>query len=505
LLETPETGTATPEDPHRASRSRRPLHRFVRELRALFREARTWPAVLLAVGTVLTAIPLAIVLTPGQEIATLGQHITVKARPPSLSVAGPAQIVQIGNTSLDIPRLRVYGPLRPRLEMGPAVRSEEAAQSLNPSTSQHAQSAAARTIGGGWLRWCAWGYLVMLGVTLSLAAVASCIRLIRHDNGPRIIRMVVVSFATTSLVWAGSCAATVAGAAGLREVKSFADLVGQYHLSPTAVGPKIYGYQGAVIGDSRAARVGGPAVAKPTQADTDCERSSDSLAAEVGLGLPAQVLNLACPSATIRSGLMGSQRRGGRDLPPQVAVLKQVQDVKFVVVVVGPNDLWWSDFIRYCYGADICNDNFFKGNFEYRLSQFDRDYGDLLQELNDLPSRPQVIVMGSYDVFGPEAGKPGVDCPDVKGPAGSKPLTAEKIEFLTSLNAELNDVLASGARKYDFDVAVPRLTRLCETSPDGLGPDLQGIHQPNAFHPTAMGEVRMAAAVVRLIKPAQSN
>src|SRR6266550_521281 len=338
MLQTPRTGAAEPDDAARAGRPRRRWRwrRLSAALRAVLREARSWPAVLLAAGTALAAIPLAILLTPGQEVATLGQHITVKARPPSLSVAGPAQIVQIGNTSLDIPRLKVWGPVRPRLEMGPAVRSEEAAQSLNPTTSQQAQSAAARTIGGGWLRWCAWGYLVVLGVTLGLAALASCVRLIRHDDRQRIIRMVIVSFATTSLLWAGSCAATVAGAAGLREVKSFADLVGQYHLSPTAVGPKLYGYQGAVIGDSRAARVGGPPVAAGTPDDTDCERSADSLAAEIGLSLPAQVLNLACPSATIRSGVMGSQRRGDRELPPQVAILKQVQDIKFVVVVVGP-------------------------------------------------------------------------------------------------------------------------------------------------------------------------
>jgi hypothetical protein len=84
-------------------------------------------------------------------------------------------------------------------------------------------------------------------------------------------------------------------------------------------------------------------------------------------------------------------------------------------------------------------------------------------------------------------------------------LTAEKIRFLTSLNQELNSVLSNGAQKYGFDVAEPHITRLCETSPDGLGPDLQGIHEPNAFHPTAMGAVRLAASVIRLVKAAEPN
>src|SRR5215212_129168 len=110
----PETPTVSPtRSGWRAAR---------RELRALGREARSWPTLVLALGSAVAAIGLALVLTPAQDVVTLGQHIAVKARPPSLSAAGPAQIVQVGNTSLDVPRLRVYGPVRPRLEMGPAVR-----------------------------------------------------------------------------------------------------------------------------------------------------------------------------------------------------------------------------------------------------------------------------------------------------------------------------------------------------------------------------------------------
>jgi hypothetical protein len=515
LLETPSPGTARAGTAAGRGRAawlggwlagwRRRWRWLGGEVGALLREARTWPTLLLVLVTAVTAIPITILLTPGQEVVTLGQHMTVKARPPSLSVAGPAQVVQIGNTSLDVPRLRVYGPVRPRLEMGPAVRSEEAARALNPSSSQGAQLAAARTIGGGWLRWCAWGYLVLLGVTLCITAVGSCIRLLRHQSRPRIARMAVVAFGAVSVLWAGSCGATAVGAAGLREIKTFADLVGQYHLSPSAVGPKLFGYSGAVIGDSRAVRVGGPSLPEPTADDRDCNRSSDSLAAELALGLPGPVLNLSCPSSTIREGLMAAQPRSGRALPPQVGVLKQVQDLKFVVVVIGPNDLWWSDLIKYCYGVDVCNDNFIKGNYEYRLTQFDRDYGDLLRELNDLPNHPQVVVMSSYDALDPSAAAPGTDCPDAHGPAGAKGLNPEKIRFLTSLNGELNSILASGAAKYGFDLAEPSLTKLCETSPDGLGPDLQGLHDQNAFHPTALGEVRMATSVLRLLTAAKPS
>jgi hypothetical protein len=468
----------------------------VRWLRALWREARGWPAIGLAALTLLTAIPAAIVLTPGQEVTTLGQHMTVRARMPSLSLIGPAQIVQIGNTSLDVPKLRVAGPLRPRLEMGPVVRSDEAAKALDPRGGGSPGRAVAGSVGAGWAKWCAWGYLVAIGTALGLAAAGACWRVLRGASWQPVARMAGVSVLATSLVWAASCAASVVGAGGLRQVTSFADLVGHYHVSPSAVGPAREGYTGAVIGDSRAARSGGPAVSEPSEDDRDCGRSTDSLAAEVGIGLPGRVLNLACPSATVRQGLMGPQQRAGRAIPPQVGVLKQVQDLKFVVVMVGPNDLWWSNLVQYCYAVDSCDDRLMTGNYAYRLAQFDRDYGDLLAELDNLPGRPKVVVVTSYGAFD-TSGEADRGCPDVRGPRDLPGLTTEKIRFLTALNGQLNEVLSAGATKYGFAVADPYLAPLCKPSPDGLGADLQGVGDPEPFHPTAVGMVRIAAAVLR--------
>jgi hypothetical protein len=37
---------------------------------------------------------------------------------------------------------------------------------------------------------------------------------------------------------------------------------------------------------------------------------------------------------------------------------------------------------------------------------------------------------------------------------------------------------------------------LCVPSPDGLGPDLQSLGDPHPFHPTGIGELRMAIPVV---------
>jgi hypothetical protein len=314
-------------------------------------------------------------------------------------------------------------------------------------------------------------------------------------------RMTVIAVVVSVLAWMVSGVLAYSGAVqGLRGVTSLAQLVGAYHLSPDPVGPPITGFDGAVIGDSRAVRVGGPSLPEGSPDDVACGRSTDSLAAEIGHLLPARVLNLACPSATVTSGLRGPQDMGGRSVPAQVGVLKQVQDLRFVVVVIGPNDVGWTDFLRYCYGVTDCSDRLTQGEFDYRMAAFDRVYGDLLIDLNDLPGRPQVIVMTSYGAFPPAA-----DCADTRA-EGYPGLDAAKIELLNDRNEQLNSVLVAGAEKYGFAVAHPELGLLCEKGSDGrggdgLGPDLQGMADPFPFHPTGIGSLRMASSVVRHIAP----
>ena len=211
--------------------------------------------------------------------------------------------------------------------------------------------------------------------------------------------------------------------------------------------------------------------------DAVCKRSTDSLAAEIGDLLPARVLNLACPDATVTAGLRGPQDIGGQQVPAQVGLLRQVQGLRFVVVEIGPNDVGWTDFLRYCYGVPDCADALTQNEFDYRLAAFDRAYGDLLVDLNDLPGRPQVIVVASYGAFAGDA-----DCADTKA-AGYPGLDPAKIALLTARNDQLNTVLTAGADKYGFAMARPELSLLCDPHSDGLGPDIQGMADPFPFHP----------------------
>ena len=248
--------------------------------------------------------------------------------------------MQIGNTRLDITPLQVYGPLRPRLTLGPVQRNPEAAAALNPSTRGDLGATATSTLTWAFIRWYGFGHgrsarlhprrdgrggvpahpahpaplgpggsIVPLDRDGDLAAQR------RSDPGHERDRRGGGAAGLGRL----RRARVHRRGGGLQRVRSLADLVGTYHLSPSPVGPPVRGYAGAVIGDSRASRVGGPPVAKPTDDDIACARSADSLADEIGALRGERVLNLACSGASIARGLRGPQPQGGRVMAPQSA------------------------------------------------------------------------------------------------------------------------------------------------------------------------------------------
>ncbi|GAA3233078.1 hypothetical protein GCM10017691_28350 [Pseudonocardia petroleophila] len=482
---------------------------------------RSGPAVALVLFCLCVGLPATVALTPGQDLVAFGQQISVGARTPDLSVSGPAQVVQVGNTAFDVERLRVWGPLRPQLTLGPVQRNAAAQAVLDPEAGPRLQRAAVDAVTGGFLAWYLTGAALLVAITLAASAGAAGLRTLlvlrsesRRPGGHRSLpeiwshcvrgagRMTAAAVVASVLAWGAAGGLAYAGAAGgLGDVASLSQLVGARHLATPPAGPVVTGFDGAVIGDSRVARLGGPPLPDGTPDDVACQRSTDSLAEQIAALRGDRVLNLACPSATVTAGLRGPQDEGGRTLEPQVGRLKQVQGLDWVVVAVGPNDVGWIDFLLYCYGVPDCSDNLTQGEFDYRLAAFDRVFGDLLVDLNDLPGRPRIIVLTSYDAFPVEGAPSDVPCPDSRGPEEYPGLDAEKIVLLDERNRAVNDILSAGAQAYGFAVARPVLRPLCGAARAGLGPDLQGLADPFPFHPTGVGSLRMAAAVIPLLDP----
>ena len=472
--------------------------------RALLREARSLPTLLLVAVIAVVGVPLVIVLTPEHHVTVFGQDIGVGARVPPPNLHGPAQIVQLGNARFDLPDVDVWGPIRPRLSIGPLQRPADDTPLLGPGSAREAGGAVQHVL-DGFITWYLWGAAGIVLAALLAGGLAGCLRLLvalrrtRHGDelhwdehaGP-IARMTSIGVVAAVAIWAGAGVSALHGTTtGLEKIGSLTDLVGATSASPSPVGPPVTGVTGAVIGDSRAARVGGPPPDPAEPEDIACGRSADSTAAELGLLRGEQVLDLACAGASIPAGLRGPQVRAGVTLPPQVGRLKQVRNLEYVVVAIGPNDLAWQDFLTYCYGLPTCDDRLSGGEFDLRLAEFARDVGALFTDLDALPGAPRVVVTLSYDPF-PTTYDP--DCPDMRGPPGAPGLNQDKIDLLDERNRRLNDVLADGAARFGFTTAAPFLTPLCAPARDRMGPDLQGFGEAEPFHPTSVGSLRMAAS-----------
>ncbi|MEQ6903098.1 GDSL-type esterase/lipase family protein [Nocardioides sp. YIM 152588] len=490
-------------------------------------------------ATVGIGIPSAIVLTPARETVVAGQYVGVGGSTPSGGwlgdldeitddgpltwpgaavdgFTGPAELEQIGDTTIRLYRIQVRGPLRPRLELGPLVRTREADDLLDPRSGPAARDRAVAAITTAFRSWYLSATLLLVIITAAMITALLFARVWlamtlatrrrsetsiheawgRHAR--RLRRDGAIVLVGTLLAWV-----LVGGWAwrdtrdGLAGVSSPRDLVGAAPVELQPAGRPVEGYAGAVIGDSRASRLGGPAPDDAGEVDEACGRSTDSLAAQVTRLSPGdRALNLACQSATIRAGLLGPQQIAGVTAPAQVERLLRIEGLRYVVVMVGPNDLSWADFLRYCYGVEECDDRFTSGQFDYRLAAFDRDYGDLLAALAALPDAPQVIVVGSYDVFAPDA-----DCSDTEAPDGLPGLDEGGIALLAERNARFNDVLAAGVEAYGFDLVLPQLEPLCQPEDPEVGGDLQGLADPYPFHPTGVGMVRLGAGVLAAIEP----
>ena len=472
--------------------------------------------VALALVVAAVAVPLAIVVTPDRATIVAGQYVAIGGTVRG-GLQGPARMQQIGKTTIDLPGIVVRGPLRPEVVLGPLVRTQDVDEILDPKTGPDARHAAITAVVSAARTWFIEATAVLVAIALALIAGFTAVRVwlsltrahehltiaeVWHGRARRFRRDAVIAIVVALAAWAASGVLayrdTARGITGVTSLRQLAG-AGPVHLVPR--GAPVVGYAGAVIGDSRASRLGGKQVPDASRDANACDRSTDSLAAQLTQLDPTQpVLNLACPSATIQSGLLGPQARGRTLVPPQVSRLLQVKDLRFVVVMIGPNDLEWGDFLAYCYGVATCDDAFTSTQFDYRLASFDHDYGDLLAALAALPTHPSVIVVGSYGVFPPDA-----HCADTKAPPGVQVpgLDKDGIALLAARNDQLDSVLSTGAKAYGFTYTTPHLRPLCEPTDDGLGPDLQGLTDKYPFHPTAIGMVRLGGTVFGAVRQAQ--
>jgi lysophospholipase L1-like esterase len=470
---------------------------------------------------------LALALTPPVGVTVLGQDVQVGAVTPSrsLGLSGPGVAELFGEGPVDTVQ-QFEGPLRPRIVWQRFNRDAAAGAFIQTTTADGRSqlrldtSTIGEALARGWLT-----YLVRLvlvaGVlgALGYLVAATALGVVHGPGGRpgrsrRLLRPMLGAALLSMAVTLASAGLTVASARDqLAGIATLADLTGRAALvtPPSPAGPVRGDIEVAVIGDSTAAGVGNTPPAEPTDADIACARSSDAYAQVLQSATGWTVENLACASATIRQGLLGSQPRRPVTPDAQVGVLKNITSLRAVIVSVGANDIGWSDFLRYCYGLSRCDDRATQLLILSRLDTFRLQYVQLLQQLSELPTRPGVIVTGYYDPFGDRFDCPALRDPDAPAvlpegygfaPDAEEPdptvRVGQKIEPLRSILAQLNQVLAQGAEAFGFTSVVPSFAghALCSDQPW-----VQGMSDPYPFHPRAAGELAIAAALLPRLLP----
>jgi lysophospholipase L1-like esterase len=489
--------------------------------------APTWAGRALGVVGILAlgvlAMLVASALTPPVQVSVHGQDLRVGAVEPSLSglLSGPGVAELFGEGRIETVQ-QFDGPLRPRMvwqRFNPDAAAGAFIQTTAPDgrpTMGLDTAAVGEALARGWLAFLA-RLLAVAGIAGALLYLVA-VTVVGAVRGPRwrqqhaghSIRPVLGAALAGVVVSLAAAGLTLASArAQLAEVSTLADLTGTAPLvtPPVATGPGRADIEVAVIGDSTAAGVGNAPIAEPTDADIACERSSDAYAQVLESATGWRVENLACASATIDQGLLGSQPdRRPVVPPPQVGVLKSITSLRAVVVSIGANDIGWSQFLAYCYRLSRCDDQAIHQLIESRLNTFRLQYAQLLQQLSALPSRPEVLVTGYYDPFGQ-----AFDCRALRDPGGpavppigygfaARPggpdqptIVLRKVEPLRSILAQLNGILQQGAEAFGFTSVTPsfRGHELCSEQPW-----VQGLSDPYPFHPSAAGELAIAAALL---------
>jgi|HubBroStandDraft_6_1064221.scaffolds.fasta_scaffold261847_1 hypothetical protein len=443
---------------------------------------RRWLARALAAVAVILAAVLAsgaaLEITPMQTVTVAGQVIKVGAAP-RLGLSGPGEVDLFGQ---GLPTaVSIAGPIQPRLQLSQITLNSELANFVQGRSESGAGLTLRTQLVAGWERYFAWETAAAAAAALILAgAVAGWRRLPPKATGLLLVAVLIVTVGLNL----GAVALTANGArAALRHVSSLTQLVGTQDVSVPrthASQRALPGVQEVVLGDSTAAGAGLPWVAGASAADKACGRSSQSYAADLAGVNGWKELNLACDSATIAHGLLGTQQQGTQRIQPQIDVATRVKDPAVVIVSVGADDLQWSAILEYCAASTTCDSRASNAYFQQKLAEFSTDYLQLLIQLGSLPGHPRVIINRYYDPFGSD-----VSCILQRG------LTPVKVGAIQTWLEALNQVLAKGAAQFGFQSPLPSFAGHTLCSPQ---PYVQGLGDIAPFHPTAEGQLAIALA-----------
>ncbi|GAC1595555.1 MAG: hypothetical protein NVS3B21_18700 [Acidimicrobiales bacterium] len=435
-----------------------------------------WVGFVLVLSVAMTSIPLALIVTPMQQVSGAGQTIQVGVAEPSLSLSGPAELDLFGQRLES--KETFIGPVRPRLRLTRISLSQQLAQFATGSGPSRSAKSLEDALVSGWMRYFYWQIACVAVIALVLlGAIGGW----RRQSRKGTIGLIMIGLLVTEAINLGAIMVTAYTASGkLGQVHSLESLVGS---APDLVMPhrpsgrSSVANKVVVIGDSTAAAIGNRPLPHPSKFDAACERSVDSYAHDLVNANGWSVTNLACSRASIAAGLLGPQNASNLSIPPQIGNTAVTQ-ASTVIVSVGANDIQWSNLLKICAVSTSCQNGAEQAYFQQLVSSFSTDYLRLLSTLQLLPQHPRVLINLYYD---PIAGR---------GQCLFRPgITESKQRVIESRLSALNSILSSGADAAGFLTAKPNYNGHGLCSED---PWVQGLKASAPLHPTAAGELAIA-------------
>ena len=244
------------------------------------------------------------------------------------------------------------------------------------------------------------------------------------------------------------------------------------------------------LGDSVAAGVG----LKNDSDSSACNRTNEAYANQAAKQLNYQLTNIACSGATLPAGILGKQEVNKLALTAQLDQLFAIKEPDLITMTVGANDAHWTEVIKKCY-ISVCGSNADTLAVNQDLATMQKNLQTALATIKSQydNKEPTVLVTGYYQVF---PNDDGASCTDLIGISDTELAWGRQLQ--SSINDAIQEVVTRNSATAKFVPVSFAEHELC--TKDSW---VQGLTEPQPYHPTAAGQAAIAKQVVSATRAQQ--
>lgn len=234
------------------------------------------------------------------------------------------------------------------------------------------------------------------------------------------------------------------------------------------------------LGDSVAAGVG----LQDSKDASACDRTEGSYPTLLANKQQLNLVDRTCSGASFASGIVGSQTVNQLVTPPQLTAQGNIERVRLITLTAGANDLDWTKLLAQCL-ATVCDTPENTSLVASQIQTIEPLLSQAIEQLQEY-SEATLVITGYYFLFD-EATTP---CGNTEG------ITPDEQQWVRTVQRNLNETIKDTARKYpNTRFVAPDFTghALCASNPY-----IQGINDPQPYHPTARGQQAIAEAIQKV-------